>query len=177
MQHPTASTGPIQRRITLLRHAKAAPDAQGDDHDRPLSSPGRDAAMELGSWLQQNDLVPQLVLCSTARRARETLAALGGVIATELHAGLYLASPADMLGALQACDDAVLHVMLIGHNPGMHDLTAMLTRAFVREADAEAVAQGFPTCGLVSMTVEAANWSALATQTATVDALRFSGTE
>ena len=75
MAHPSATLEPTQRRITLLRHAKAVPDERGDDHGRILAPQGKEAAVALGDWLRENDLLPELVLCSTATRTRETLAA------------------------------------------------------------------------------------------------------
>lgn len=175
MSHPSATPGPTQRRITLLRHAKAVPDERGDDHARPLASAGRDAALALGEWLKENDNLPELVLCSTAVRARETLVALKAMVPTELHKRLYLASASEMLAMLQDGDDAVRHVMLVGHNPGMHGLAVLLAAQYVREADAEAIIHGYPTCGWVSMSAEAAHWADLRPHTAIVDAVRFQG--
>lgn len=177
MAHPSATLAPTQRRITLLRHAKAVPDERGDDHGRILAPQGRDAAVALGDWLRANDLLPELVLCSTAARTRETLAALNEILPTELHKNLYLASAGDMFALLQKADDAVRHIMVIGHNPGMHALAATLAGDYVREADADAVVHRYPTCGLVSMSVPAPHWSDLAPQSGTVDALRFDGVE
>jgi len=71
-------------------------------------------------------------------------------------------------------DDAVQHVMLLGHNPGMHALAVLLAADYVREADAERVIHGFPTCGLMSMTCALPRWRDLQPQSATVDALHFS---
>ena len=177
MSHPTATVCPTQRRITLLRHAKAVPDERGDDHGRILAPSGLDAAVALGDWLRENDLLPELVLCSTATRTRETLAALNAILPTELHKSLYLSSAGDMLALLQKADDAVRHIMVIGHNPGMHALAATLAGDYVREADADALVYRYPTCGLVSMTVPAPEWRDVAPQSGVVDALRFSGAD
>lgn len=177
MQHPSATLGPTQRRITLLRHAKAVPDERGDDHARVLAPQGREAAVTLGDWLRANGLMPELVLCSTAARTRETLGALHEILPTELHKNLYLGSAGDMLALLHAADPAVRHLMLIGHNPGMHALAATLAGQFVREADGDAMVHHFPTCGLVSMIVDAPSWRDVQPQSGTVDALRFEGVD
>lgn len=174
MKHSSATLGPTQRRITLLRHAKAVPDERGDDHARVLAPQGREAAVGLGDWLRENGMMPELVLCSTASRTRETLAALHAIIPTELHKSLYLASTADMLALLHKADDAVKHILLLGHNPGMHALAATLASQFIRDADSDAMAMHFPTCGLVSMTVEAPRWRDVKPQSGTVDVLHFS---
>lgn len=175
MAHPSATISPTQRRITLLRHAKAVPDERGDDHGRILAPMGRDAAVALGDWLRENDLLPELVLCSTATRTRETLAALHVILPTELHKSLYLGSAGDMLSLLHKADDGVRHIMIIGHNPGMHALAATLANEYVREADGDALVHRYPTCGLVSMTVPAPHWRDVAPQSGVVDALRFDG--
>lgn len=177
MKHSNATLSPTQRRITLLRHAKAVPDERGDDHARVLAPQGREAAVALGDWLRANALMPELVLCSTATRTRETLGALHEILPTELHKSLYLASAGDMLALLNKADDAVKHIMLIGHNPGMHALAATLGGQFVREADSDAMVHRFPTCGMVSMTVDAPHWSDVKPQGGTIDVLRFEGAD
>lgn len=175
MKHPSATPTPTQRRITLLRHAKAVPDERGDDHGRVLAPQGREAAVALGDWLRENGLMPELVLCSTAARTRETLGALHEILPTELHKSLYLGSAGDMLALLNKADDAVTHIMLIGHNPGMHALAATLAGQFVRDADSDAMVHRYPTCGLVSMTVDVPQWRDVVPQSGTVDVLRFEG--
>ncbi len=177
MKHSSATDTPTQRRITLLRHAKAVPDERGDDHGRVLAPQGREAAVALGDWLRTNGLMPELVLCSTAARTRETLGALHEILPTELHKSLYLGSAGDMLALLQKADDAVKHILLLGHNPGMHALAATLAGQFVREADGDAMIHRFPTCGLVSITFEAPTWADVAPQSGTLDVLRFEGVD
>lgn len=168
---------PQLRRLTLIRHAKAMPDA-GDDHARILAPLGREAATELGVWLRESHTLPDLVLCSTAQRTRETLAAMQlNTTPVILSEPAYLASVGELLTLLQGMDDRDMHIALIGHNPGVHGLVALLARDFVREADSDQVAARFPTAGLVSMTVPIAHWHQLAPQSATVDALRFQGGE
>ena len=174
MHHPSATAKPIQRRITLLRHADAVADERGDDHARVLSAAGQASAQALGEWLRDNHMPAGLVLCSTATRTRQTLDALGMNQPCMLVAPLYLASAGEMLAQLQQMDDAVSHIMLVGHNPGMHGLAALLVKDYVRDADADALAQGFPTAGLVSMTADLAQWSGLSPHSATLDLLRFS---
>lgn len=177
MTHPNPTLDRTQRRITLLRHAKAVPDERGDDHGRILAPQGKEAATALGDWLREHDLLPELVLCSTATRTRETLAALNAILPTELHKSLYLGSAGDMLALLHKADDAVRHIMIVGHNPGMHAMAAVLARGYVREADADAIVHRYPTCGLVSMGVPAEHWCDVAPQSGIVDVLRFNGIE
>lgn len=176
MTHPSATLTPTQRRITLLRHAKAEPDRGGDDHARALAPAGRDQAAALGLWLHERTLQPQRVLCSTAMRTRETLALLELSSPAEFMQSLYLASAGDMLAMVQNCDDAVHHLCLIGHNPGMHGLAALLAGEYVREADADQLASRYPTCGLVSLVIDTP-WAQLAPQVGTVDLVHFGSSD
>ena len=117
------------RTLILLRHAHAEPAAPGQaDVDRPLSPEGLAEAEAAGRWLAEHGLVPDRVLCSPARRTRETLEAVLGVVGfveQRLEAGIYEATP----GALAALADAhreVERLLLVGHNPGLEWLLALL---------------------------------------------------
>jgi phosphohistidine phosphatase len=118
------------RTLHLLRHAKSSWDEPGlDDHDRPLAKRGRTAARALAAHLATLGLAPELVLCSTAARARQTLDLLmpplrpGKVI---LDRAIYDAGERRLLKYLRALDDAVGSVLLIGHNPALQDLACAL---------------------------------------------------
>lgn len=117
------------RTLILLRHAHAEPAAMGQaDVDRPLSPEGLAEAEAAGRWLAEHGLVPDRVLCSPARRTRETLEAVLGIVGfveQRLEAGIYEATP----GALAALADAhreVERLLLVGHNPGLERLLALL---------------------------------------------------
>jgi phosphohistidine phosphatase len=117
------------RTLILLRHAHAEPASAGQaDIDRALSAEGLAEAEAAGRWLVEQGLTPDRVLCSPARRTRETLeAVLGrvGYVEQRLIDGIYEASP----GALAALADEhreVERLMLVGHNPGLERLTALL---------------------------------------------------
>ncbi|MDR1075066.1 MAG: histidine phosphatase family protein [Xanthomonadaceae bacterium] len=117
------------RELILLRHAVAEPAADGQaDFDRPLSPLGLTEAGSAGRWLASQRLMPDRVLCSPARRARETLEAVFDVIGdTEslLEPSIYEASPGVLFGLLQAQGE-VERLMVVGHNPGMERLLALL---------------------------------------------------
>lgn len=164
---------PLQRRLMLLRHAKAVEAGGGDDHARDLSPRGLADAEKLGAWLGENGLWPELVYCSTARRTRQTLAGLGATLPTILSDKLYLAGAPELLAQLQATDDAVQHVMLIGHNPGIHALLGQLAGDFADERAAEQVVHGFPTCTLAVITAPLPSWRALAPQQGRLEQLRL----
>ena len=117
------------RELILLRHAHAEPpDAGQADLDRPLSPEGLAEAEAAGRWLAEQGLVPDCVLCSPARRTRETLEAVLGVIGyvdQRLEDGIYDATPGTLIGLADAhreCD----RVLLVGHNPGLEQLVALM---------------------------------------------------
>lgn len=177
MTHPSATLTPTQRRITLLRHAKAEPDTGRDDRLRALAISGQQDALKLGAWLHQQTMLPDAVLCSSAQRTRETFAALNAPIPVTFLDSLYLASAGEMVTLLQGVDDATRHILLIAHNPGIHALAAQLAGHYAREADADQLLARYPTCGLVSMAVPATHWAGLTPQSGLVDLVRFETTD
>lgn len=173
MSHPSATVTPAQRRITLLRHATAAADRDGDDRSRNLTAEGLQSATDLGSWMRQQTLQPERILCSPAARTRQTCDALQLRVPVDYPAALYLASAEEMLQLLRGLDGATHHVLVIAHNPGLQALATQLAARYVRENDEDTLLLRFPTCGLVSLSAPAANWAELAPQRATVDLVRF----
>lgn len=163
-----------QRRLILVRHAKAVEEDTGGDHGRPLNPRGHTDAEGLGRWLHKEKLMPEQVFCSTATRTRETLAALGDNLPTILRDKMYLASAGELLAQLQNADDAVRTLMLVGHNPGMHGLLALLVGEYDHETDAERVIMKFPTASCAVLRLEAASWKDVAPQSATLEKLRWS---
>jgi phosphohistidine phosphatase len=115
-------------RLYLLRHAKSSwKDGSLDDHDRPLAGRGRKASKAIGRYLRDHDIEPELVLCSSAKRARQTLERLGPAgVDAHIEPELYGAGAHELLERLHAVPEAVASVMLIGHNPGMQQLAYML---------------------------------------------------
>jgi phosphohistidine phosphatase len=117
-------------RLILTRHAKSAwDDPATEDHDRPLNARGQRQARELGDWLASRGYDPEEVLCSSAKRTRETWACVeSAVLLTrpEVHIlpKLYGADPVKLTSVLQGAHMPV--VMLIAHNPGIADFAAML---------------------------------------------------
>jgi phosphohistidine phosphatase len=138
--------------LSLLRHAKSAWNNPGlGDFDRPLAPRGQKAALRMGRFLAENDILPGLVLCSSAVRARETLQRVLPALPVEpdvrFDDRLYLAGPRDMIALLRETQDEYDHVMLVGHNPGMHVLALEL----VEDGESSAIAQlghKFPTAAL-----------------------------
>lgn len=154
------------RTLSLLRHAKSSwDDPVLDDFDRPLSERGRRDAPRMGAFMAERGLIPDLVLCSSARRTRETLdlvlAPLGRPdIAVTFSRDLYLAPAEALLNALRGCDAGRRHVLLVGHDPGLSELCAELAGSGPRD-DLAAMASKFPTAGLAVVDIEAPDWRAL----------------
>ena len=116
------------RDLILLRHAHAdAAGAGQPDLDRPLSATGVEEARAAGDWLREHGLLPDRVLCSPSARTRGTLAALGdiGGAPTTLEPAIYEASPGTLAGLVDAQRDAE-RLLLVGHNPGMEQLAALM---------------------------------------------------
>lgn len=117
------------RQVILLRHAHAEPASPGQaDLDRPLSPVGLAEAEAAGRWLAGQGLQPDRVLCSPARRTRETLEAVLGIIGyaeQRLDESIYEATPGTLIGLLQGQED-VERLLLVGHNPGLERLVALL---------------------------------------------------
>ena len=117
------------RRITLLRHAKAAWPDEVDDIDRPLAERGERDASAAGRWMADRPQ-PSLVVCSPATRARRTcelaMAELPE-IPVRVEERVYAASAGELLDVVHHLPDSEQHVVLVGHNPGMSQLAGLLT--------------------------------------------------
>jgi phosphohistidine phosphatase len=150
-------------RLHLLRHAKARRDDAGEDRERRLSRSGCDAARLVGESLPAALGAIDLVLCSSALRTRETAElALAGFAPRPrilFDDGLYLAGPAALLKRLITLDEAAGAVLVVGHNPGLHELAIAL--AAPDSPSYRALASGkFPTIARASFAIDAP-WSAL----------------
>lgn len=149
--------------LYLLRHAKAV-SKEGDfrDIDRPLDERGRDGARAVGQWLRRNAIRPDLVLCSPSARTRETLDLALGVTPppeTRFDNSLYLADADRLLALLRDVPERFQRVMLIGHNPGIHELALSLADTTSGPL-ASRLAANLPTAGLARYEVEA-EWPGL----------------
>jgi phosphohistidine phosphatase len=147
------------RTLILLRHAKSDWSGDPPDLDRPLAKRGRRQAPETGKWLTANITGIDLAFVSNAERARATWEL---VSATHEHPPpsrveprLYDADAADLLAVVHALSDDVHTVVLVGHNPGLEHLVALLTDRPVR----------LPTAALAVIELPAAPWAAVRAST------------
>ncbi len=154
-------------RLVLVRHAKTEKSNSGGDHERGLLPRGRGDAEAAGTWLAGGAvLVPDLVLCSSAVRARQTwevMAAHPDLADVEVWVDgrIYHASPEQLLDVVREAPESTRVLAMVGHAPGVPDLAEGLAD---REASApaalDAIHQGFPTmaCAILE---PAADWSDL----------------
>jgi phosphohistidine phosphatase len=151
------------RRVYLLRHAKSSwKDRSLADRDRPLAGRGKRAAKAVAGRLQAEGIRLDLVLCSPARRASETLerveAAFGDQVEARLDEALYGANEAELLARLRALPDEVDSVMVIGHNPGLEELALALAS---EGAQLARMREKFPTAALATIDLPTNSWSAI----------------
>ena len=152
------------RTLLLFRHAKSSwDDPSLDDHDRPLSPRGLRDAPRMGRFIAQLGCHPDLVLCSTAVRTRETLRlALGPLLEATVpeisfDRDLYEVPARHIRGIVSATPDSVATMMVIGHNPGMQDLALELTGNGEPE-DRRRLAAKYPTAALALITFPVSSW-------------------
>lgn len=164
--------------LALLRHAKSSwEDSSLSDFDRPLNARGQSAAPLMGRKLAELDIIPELILCSTSKRTRQTLES-AMIAAEEINGArasvgdkkaprivfeddLYLASSMDLFRRLRAIPSGPETVLLVGHNPGLQDLAAMLAG----KGDAKSLSrllEKYPTAGLAIIHFEASTWRDIA---------------
>lgn len=153
------------RRLMLLRHAKSDWSVSGQrDIDRTLNARGRDSAPAMGRYMAQQGLVPDHVLVSSARRTRETWELVAPAFRRQPAFGyeprLYEASAKAILGVLQETDPRVRTLLVIGHNPGLQEVAAILMAS--GEPDArDRLLEKFPTASLAVIDIPADDWRGL----------------
>jgi phosphohistidine phosphatase len=139
------------KQLFLLRHAKSSWDDAGlADRDRPLAPRGRRATKVIARHLRDEKISPSLVLCSPARRTRETLEGVDPGGEVKIEDELYGASETELVERLRRVPDATESVMLIGHNPAIHELSLSLAGSGEKRAEME---RKFPTAALATLTV------------------------
>lgn len=142
--------------LLLMRHAKSSwKDSKLADHDRPLNKRGKKDAPRMGVFLQEKELVPQRILCSSALRSRETAQAVtensdfsGEIVYLDR---LYMAETDEFLAVLRELPDSLERVMIIGHNPGLETLLQTLSGRI----------ESLPTAVLAHLTLQSSSWAEL----------------
>lgn len=162
----------IVRRLILLRHTKSDwPDGVAD-HDRPLAKRGLRAGPVMGTYMAEAGLVPDLAIVSTARRTQETWALVRHALATAIPAvdepRIYEAPAQRLLDVIRQAPDDAHTLLLVGHNPGLEDLAAMLIGAGAAN-DLARLRDKYPTGGLAVIAFDPVPWKAVAAGTGTLD--------
>ena len=138
-------------RLYFLRHGKTKSATDLADIDRPLAERGHQDAAQMGRRLMDWGATPSLVLCSTAQRARETLAgvvpSLNGNTRIEIEETLYTFDPNEIMRRLIQIPNSDIDVLLIGHNPALEVMTGLLA-ADGNPAEMGKLSTKFPTCFL-----------------------------
>jgi phosphohistidine phosphatase len=153
-------------RLMLLRHAKSSWPSGVQDAERPLSDRGEAATRLMGAYMAHHALIPDRVLCSPARRTRDTWTGISGAIAAQLPAAaeivfdgrLYMATRQSLLSVIRDQRDAVRTLLILGHNPGMQEAAEWLIAAGDVELR-ERLREKFPTAALAVIDFALDRWS------------------
>lgn len=149
--------------LYVLRHAKSDWGEAVPDFDRPLNQRGRKAAKAIGGEMKERGIIPDLVISSPAVRARETiervLEAFGEEVGLTGDHRIYEASTATLMDVVRGAPEEVERLMIVGHNPGFHDLVIRLTEPSALREEAE---QKFPTAALAEIRFDVVRWEEIA---------------
>jgi phosphohistidine phosphatase len=175
---PQIRSGTVQmRRLLLLRHAKTERESpSGQDRDRRLDSRGREDAPVIGRYLSDENLVPDLALVSPATRTRETFDLLAASLepppAMEIVPGLYGADASELLQIIRTAGQAdgrpAKSMLVVAHNPGLHELSLTLIGK-AKAHDRAALEDNLPTSGLAVFRFETDAWDALSFRHGTLE--------
>ena len=146
--------------LLLMRHAKSSwKDEHLSDHERPLKKRGRKDAKNMAKIIQKNDLVPDLILCSPAARAVETVEVIAETLGYKNEIvysdALYMGEPSDFVEALKTVDKHMEKVMIVAHNPGLE--------AYLQIIDGEI--ESLPTAALGYLVLGIDKWKDLSFET------------
>lgn len=166
------------KRLYLLRHAKAKRD-DIEDSERPLTKRGRADAARLAKWMARHGAVPELVLCSPARRAEETWTLLSARLDHEcrlrLLKSLYNATQATLLARIRSVPTSVDSVLVVGHNPGLENLALRLAGAGSNKRAHGRLQKKFPAGAVAAFETDLAGWRDLGDGSARLVALTKPG--
>lgn len=148
--------------LFLLRHAKSSWDhSSAGDHERPLAPRGIRAAPLMGAHMREAGYRPDLILCSTATRTRETCAAVAAELDVhppiDFDESLYLGAPHHLLETVREAPESADAILMIGHNPGT-ELLAEALCAHGSPAELDLMNAKFPTAALAVIDLDIDRW-------------------
>ncbi|MEO3935848.1 histidine phosphatase family protein [Dermatophilaceae bacterium Soc4.6] len=162
----------LERTLVLVRHAKAEQVPGKPDHDRTLTGRGRRDAEAVGRWLHEQGIVPELVICSTSQRTRETWAGIahGGCHTeyVEYRRAVYQGGTQALLQTIREDAGEVATLLVIGHAPTVPELASGLSDGEGSVEAHRALADGYPTCGVSVLRVDV-GWADLGVGDATLE--------
>lgn len=153
--------------LYLLRHAKSSWDEpELADHDRPLAPRGEDAAPRMGVYLRDHTPRPQVVLCSSAERARQTWLHIAPLLLpapeVEIRRDIYDAGPRELLAAVHGLPDALWCGMIVGHNPALEDFADTLAGPESNTDALKRMRKKYPTAALAEFAFDVDEWDGVA---------------
>lgn len=167
------------RRLILLRHAKTERDSpSGQDRDRRLDPRGHEDIAVIAGYLAEHKLVPGLALVSPATRTRETWELLAPAFkpppAVDFVGGLYGADASELLQIIRmasgrAGDSDLKSIMVVAHNPGLHEFALGLSGNSTKTADRAALEDNLPTSGLAVIKFSIDDWSEVSVRRGTLE--------
>ncbi|MGB4107290.1 MAG: histidine phosphatase family protein [Alphaproteobacteria bacterium] len=147
------------KRLLILRHAQAGPASEGSDRERKLTTQGMEDASALGERMKAENYIPDFILCSPVTRTQQTLdGVLGslGKIQTEFEKTIYEGGYGELLSLVRGVDDSCMTLLLIGHNPAIHQFAASL--ALEEGEFINRLAFGYAPATLTVLDVPRASW-------------------
>lgn len=152
--------------LVLLRHAKSSWDNDSlSDHDRPLAPRGRRAAPAIAERLRELGVLPDFVLSSTSVRTRQTVQLASDHLdspTVEFEESIYLAGPGRLMRTAQETPDAVDTLMLVGHNPGMHEVALALVDETATGIEINRLEAKYPTAAAAVIEFDVDSWAKIA---------------
>lgn len=149
------------KRLYILRHAKAAAPENTQDFDRPLAPQGVEDACALGKMMVKQSYIPAAAFCSAAKRTRETLEVLKlpDTTTATFHDNMYDASAGDLLEIIQNADDKTESILLVGHNPAIHELALRLSSEDSGLSHLQRLLQGYSPATLSVLDIPCKCWN------------------
>lgn len=147
----------MQRRLVMIRHAKSSwGNPLQSDYERPLNPRGEHDAPLMGAWLKKTGIIPDLIISSTAKRAKQTAKKIAKALDyndsdIRWYDKLYHCIPSVYEEVIYEVDDNIKTVFIVSHNPGITSFANQLSESFKTD--------NIPTCGIVGAEFDVTHWS------------------